>query len=133
MKPSRLRALLAAPAVALLASITALTAGVAPASAAANLLANPGFETGTLSGWTCSALDSVTRSPVHSGSAALAGAASSASTAQCTQPVSVQPNSSYTLSGWVEGSYVFLGDTRTRTPDTHPSPPSTTRLPHPPP
>ena len=126
MKLSRLRALLAAPAVALLVSITALSAGVAPASAAANLLANPGFETGTLSGWTCSALDSVTRSPVHSGSAALAGAASSASTAQCTQTVSVQPNSSYTLSGWVEGSYVFLGDTGTGTTDTDTWTPSAT-------
>ena len=115
MRRPRPLALLAAPAVALLASCLALAA---PASAATNLLANPGFETGTLSGWTCSALDSVVSSPVHSGSSALAGAASGSDDAQCTQQVSVQPSSSYTLSGWVRGDYVFLGDSGTGTSDT---------------
>ena len=43
----------------------------------------------------------------------LAGAASASDDAQCTQTVSVQPSSSYTLTGWVQGSYVFLGDTGT--------------------
>jgi chitinase len=89
-----------------------------PAAAATNLLANPGFETGSLSGWTCSATGSVTGSPVHSGAHALAGAASSSDDAQCAQKVTVQPNSSYTLSGWVQGSYVFLGDSGTGTSDT---------------
>jgi hypothetical protein len=55
---------------------------------------------------------------VHSGSAALAGAASAGDDAQCTQTVSVQPSSAYTLTGWVQGSYVFLGDTGTGTSDT---------------
>ncbi|MGH3121370.1 MAG: fibronectin type III domain-containing protein, partial [Streptosporangiaceae bacterium] len=98
---------------------TALTAAaVAPAYAASNLLTNPGFETGTLSGWTCPAADHVTGSPVHSGSDALAGAASASDDAQCTQTVSVQPSSAYTLTGWVQGSYVFLGDTGTGSTDT---------------
>jgi chitinase len=79
--------------------------------AAGNLLTNPGFETGTLAGWTCSSTDSVTGSPVHSGSHALAGAASSSDDAQCTQTVTVTPNKTYTLSGYVQGAYVFLGDT----------------------
>ncbi len=118
MKRTRLRALMAAPAALLLATFLAGTAAAAPAAAAANLLTNPGFETGTLSGWTCSATDHVTTSPVHSGSAALAGAASASDDAQCTQTVSVQPSSAYTLSGWVQGSYVFLGDTGTGTSDT---------------
>jgi hypothetical protein len=48
---------------------------------------------------------------VHSGSYALAGTPSSSDDAQCTQTVSVQPNTSYTLSGYVEGSYVYLGVT----------------------
>ena len=96
MRRIRPLSLLTAPAVALLACCLALTA--APASAATNLLANPGFETGTLSGWTCS-LGTVVTSPAHSGSYALAGAASSSDDAQCTQQVSVQPSSSYTLTG----------------------------------
>jgi hypothetical protein len=60
----------------------------------------------------------VTTSPVHSGSGALAGAASASDDAQCTQAVSVQPGSAYTLSGWVQGSYVFLGDNGTGSTDT---------------
>ena len=118
MKRTRLRALIAAPIALLLATFLAGTAAAAPVAVAANLLANPGFETGTLSGWTCSATDHATTSPVHSGSAALAGAASASDDAQCTQTVSVQPSSAYTLSGWVQGSYVFLGDTGTGTSDT---------------
>ncbi|MEV7176142.1 carbohydrate binding domain-containing protein [Kitasatospora sp. NPDC093679] len=84
-----------------------------PATAqAANLLTNPGFESGTLSGWSCTGgLGSVVGSPVHSGSKALAAAASASDTAQCTQTVSVQPNTTYTLSGWVRGNYVYLGVT----------------------
>lgn len=77
---------------------------------AANVLTNPGFESGALSPWSCSGnLGSVVSSPVHGGSKALAGAASSSDIAKCTQTVSVQPNTAYTLSGWVRGSYVYLG------------------------
>jgi chitinase len=79
----------------------------APAAAAAtNLVTNPGFETGTLSGWSCSSLASVVSTPVHSGAHALSGAASSSDDAQCSQVVPVQPSSSYTLTAWVEGAYV---------------------------
>lgn len=124
MKRIRLLSL-AAPA-ALLACGLSLTAGAGPAGAATNLLTNPGFETGSLSGWTCSSLDSVTTSPVHSGSHALKGAASNSDDAQCSQVVSVQPSSSYTLSGWVEGNYVYIGDTGTGTSDTSNWTPSAT-------
>lgn len=81
-----------------------------PAAAQTNLLANPGFETGTTAGWTCSTLDTVVTSPVHSGSYALEGAASSSDDAQCSQTVAVTPSTSYSLSGYVEGDYVFLGE-----------------------
>jgi hypothetical protein len=119
MKRPRPFALLAAPAAALLACGLALTTGAGPAAAATNLLANPGFEAGSLAGWTCSSTDSLTRSPVHSGSGALAGAATGSDDAQCSQTVAVQPSSAYTLTGWVQGNYVFVGDSGTGTSDTN--------------
>lgn len=124
--PRSLTHLIAGSASVLLAGAFALTAGVGPAFAATNLLTNPGFETGSLSSWNCSSIDSVTTSPVHSGSFALQGAANNSDNAQCTQTVSVQPNSSYTLTGWVEGNYVFIGDTGTGTTDTNMWTPSAT-------
>jgi hypothetical protein len=79
---------------------------------------NGGFESGSLSPWTCSSADSVTTSPVHSGSYALQGAANDSDNAECSQTISVSPNTTYTLSAWVDGSYVYLGDTGTGTNDT---------------
>jgi len=86
---------------------------VAPAPAVgANLVANPGFETGALSPWSCSGgLGSVVTSPVRTGTRALAGAASSSDNARCTQNVAVQPNTAYALTAWVRGNYVYLGIT----------------------
>ncbi|MFE7275529.1 carbohydrate binding domain-containing protein [Streptomyces sp. NPDC057623] len=99
--------------LALLGSIAlAVTGAVAlPGTAhAANLLSNSGFESGGLSPWSCGGnLGSVVSSPVHAGSKALAGAASSSDIARCAQTVPVQPNTTYTLGGWVRGSYVYLG------------------------
>ncbi|MCU1680782.1 MAG: chitinase [Amycolatopsis sp.] len=85
------------------------------ASAAANLAANPGFEAGT-TGWSCAAGTTVT-TPVHSGTHALSATPSASATGQCSQSVSVQPNSSYTLSAWVQGSYVYLGASGTSAGD----------------
>ena len=108
----RRRAIVATVATgALVLGVGGLLAATANA-ASSNLLTNPGFETGTLSGWTCDAgTASVVKSPVHSGTYALAGAASNSDDAQCTQTVSVLPNTAYTLSGYIEGSYVYLGIT----------------------
>jgi chitinase len=103
-----------AAATALVAGTVALAAGLTGASAAStNLLTNGDFETGNLTGWSCSTLDSVVTSPVHGGSHALQGAANSSDDAQCTQTVAVQPNTSYTLSAYVQGSYVYIGATGT--------------------
>jgi chitinase len=86
-------------------------------AASPNLVNNPGFETGNLNNWTCSAVDSVVSSPAHSGSFALAAAANSSDSAQCTQAISIQANTTYTLSAWVQGNYAFLGVTGTGTND----------------
>jgi chitinase len=80
---------------------------------------NGDFETGSLSPWTCTGgTGSVVSSPVHGGSHALAGAASSSDDAQCSQTITVQPGHTYTLSGYVDGSYVYLGVTGSGTTDT---------------
>jgi hypothetical protein len=119
VRRSRLAAMAAAVVTAIGVTATGVS-GLATAGAAAqaNLLANPGLETGNLSGWSCSPLGRVVTSPVHSGSYALAGAVSGADDAQCTQSVSVQPSTAYTLAGWVQGNYVYLGDSGTGTSDT---------------
>jgi chitinase len=88
----------------------------ASASAATNLINNPGFESGT-SGWTCSVNNSVVTSPAHGGTSALSGTAAGQDFAQCTQVVAVQPNSAYTLTGFVNGGFAFIGDTGTGTTD----------------
>jgi chitinase len=94
-------------AVALLAGgVTAAT----PATAA-ELLVNGGLESGSLSPWTCSGnLGSVVTTPVHSGTRALQGAASSSDNARCSQTVNgLVTGTSYTLSGWFRGNYTYLG------------------------
>ncbi|MBV1855446.1 carbohydrate binding domain-containing protein [Catellatospora sp. NEAU-YM18] len=87
---------------------------ISTAASAANLVSNPGLETGALSPWTCAAgLGSVVTTPVHGGTKALAGAANASNHAQCSQTVTVLPNTAYVLSAWVRGSggYVYLGYT----------------------
>lgn len=108
----RLNRLLTGAAVALLACAGAVLVAPGSATAATNLVVNGGFE-GTTSGWTCPASATIVSSPVHSGTGALSATPTSNDNAQCTQTISVQPNSSYTLSAWVEGSYVYLGATGT--------------------
>ncbi|ELP68946.1 carbohydrate binding domain-containing protein [Streptomyces turgidiscabies] len=99
--------------LALLGSATLALAGAValPGTAqAANVLTNPGFESGSLSPWSCTGnLGQITSSPVHGGTKSLSGAASSSDNAKCAQTVTVRPNTAYTLSGWVRGSYVYLG------------------------
>ncbi|MEU2588440.1 glycoside hydrolase family 18 protein [Streptomyces avermitilis] len=99
------------------ASVLSLT-GAGPASAAdVNNAKNGGYESG-LGNWTCSASSGTTvSSPVHGGSAALKATPAGQDNAKCTQTVAVKPNSTYTLSAWVQGGYAYLGATGTGTAD----------------
>lgn len=105
-------ALLAAAAVTL-SGVTALSS--AARAADADLARNGGFESG-LDGWTCSSGTTVD-SPVRSGVRALRATPAGSDNARCAQTVTVRPDSSYTLSGHVRGSYVYLGASGTGTTD----------------
>ncbi|MGV9938106.1 chitinase [Streptomyces sp. NPDC003401] len=100
------------------AALALTLAGTGQASAAdVDNARNAGFESG-LGGWTCSAGSGTTvTSPVHSGTAALKATPAGQDNARCTQTVAVRPNSTYTLSAWVQGGYAYLGATGTGTTD----------------
>ncbi len=103
---NRLRAALAGATTVLLAT---LAVAAAPATAA-ELLSNGGFESGSLSPWSCSgSTGSVVSTPVRTGTTALRGAATTADNAQCVQTVATVAGTQYTLSGFVRGSYVYIG------------------------
>ncbi|WP_181794961.1 chitinase [Streptomyces sp. WELS2] len=93
--------------------ITALSS--AARAADADVAVNGGFESG-LTGWTCTAGTTV-NSPVHSGTSALQATPAGGDDAQCAQTVTVRPDAQYTLSGYVRGSYVYLGASGTGTTD----------------
>ncbi|GLW69326.1 hypothetical protein Kpho02_16250 [Kitasatospora phosalacinea] len=96
----------AAGALALGSAVLALLP--AQAGAATELLVNGGFESASLSPWTCTGTAATTTSAPHSGTAALTASPGSADLAPCTQGVTVQPNTGYTLTAWVKGPYVTL-------------------------
>ncbi|WP_069768069.1 chitinase [Streptomyces sp. LUP30] len=103
-----------AVAAALVLSLT----GAAQASAVdLNNARNAGFEAG-LTDWTCTAASGATvPSPVHGGVSALRATPAGQDNARCSQTVAVKPNSTYTLSAWVQGGYTYLGVTGTGTTD----------------
>ncbi|MEE1767683.1 glycoside hydrolase family 18 protein [Streptomyces sp. JV185] len=115
--PARSTGVVAALSAALLAAggLTAL----APSAAAADtdLARNGGFESG-LDGWSCTGgSGAAVGTPAHSGTSALKATPAGADNAKCSQVVTVQPDSVYTLSAWVQGSYVYLGAEGTGTTD----------------
>ncbi|WP_079073877.1 glycoside hydrolase family 18 protein [Streptomyces sp. Root1310] len=119
MSPLKRTTRLGSGAAGVLAAALALSmTGAAQASAAdLNNARNAGFESG-LTNWTCSAGSGTTvSSPVHAGAAALKATPAGQDNARCTQTVAVKPNSTYTLSAWVQGGYTYLGVTGTGTTD----------------
>ncbi|MFF3019250.1 chitinase [Streptomyces sp. NPDC057939] len=96
--------------------LTALAPGVAQA-ADVNVVRNGGFESG-LANCSCSGGSGASvSSPVFAGAGALRAAPAGQDNARCSQTVTVKPNSTYTLSTQVQGSYVYLGATGTGTQD----------------
>ncbi|MBK3575224.1 carbohydrate binding domain-containing protein [Streptomyces sp. MBT65] len=110
-----------------MAALALSFAGTGQASAAdINNARNAGFESG-LTNWTCTAGSGTTvSSPVHGGASALKGTPAGQDNAQCVQSVAVKPNSTYTLSAWVQGGYSYLGVTGTGTTDVSTWTPDTT-------
>ncbi|MER7193373.1 chitinase [Streptomyces flaveolus] len=116
----RSRPLARRPLVTLLTATALAVSGMTALSSAAraadaDLARNGGFESG-LDGWTCTAGTTVT-SPVHGGTSALKATPAGADNARCAQTVTVKPDSAYTLSGYVRGTYVYLGASGTGTTD----------------
>ncbi|WP_327184857.1 chitinase [Streptomyces sp. NBC_01334] len=119
MSPLKRTTRLGSGAAGVLAAALALSmTGAAQASAAdLNNARNAGFESG-LTNWTCSAGSGTTvSSPAHAGAAALKATPAGQDNARCAQTVAVKPNSTYTLSAWVQGGYTYLGVTGTGTTD----------------
>lgn len=98
----------------------ALAGGVGSAQAAAgdiNVAKNAGFENG-LADWSCSGgTGAAVSSPVRTGTGALRATPAGLDNATCTQTVAVRPDSTYTLSAWVQGGYAYLGAKNTGTTD----------------
>ncbi|MFE7928653.1 chitinase [Streptomyces sp. NPDC057456] len=119
MSPLKRTTRLGSGAAGVLAAALALSmTGAAQASAAdLNNAKNAGFESG-LTNWTCSAGSGTTvSSPAHAGASALKATPAGQDNARCAQTVAVKPNSTYTLSAWVQGGYTYLGVTGTGTTD----------------
>ncbi|MDT0455461.1 glycoside hydrolase family 18 protein [Streptomyces sp. DSM 41527] len=125
-RPTRHRRLLAAALTALAAAAATLSGSTPAAAADVNVAKNSGYESG-LSNWTCSAgSGSTVDSPVHSGTGALKASPTTADNATCSQTVAVKPGSTYRLSAYVQGSYVYLGASGTGTTDVSTWTPSAT-------
>jgi chitinase len=111
MKPrTRPRSTVAIILITLFLAVAAIVLVPSAGSAATNLVTNGTFETGSLSGWSCSAgTGAAVSGSAHTGTWALQGSPTSGDNARCSQSVSVRPSSTYTLSAWVKGSNVYLG------------------------
>ncbi|MEU8920260.1 glycosyl hydrolase family 18 protein [Kitasatospora sp. NPDC048545] len=72
-------------------------------------LVNGDLETGSLAPWTCQSGGAVVSTPAHSGTHALQAAATASQTGECSQTVTLKPDTGYTLSGWVQGNYAYVG------------------------
>ncbi|MFH8438640.1 chitinase [Streptomyces sp. NPDC018007] len=113
----RFSRLLAACSAGLIAAGALVATAPAAGAADTDLARNGGFETG-LDGWACSSSSgAAVTAPKRSGASALKAVPAGSDHAKCSQSVTVKPNSTYTLSAWVQGGYVYLGASGTGTTD----------------
>ncbi|QHY98488.1 Exochitinase 1 precursor [Streptomyces sp. S4.7] len=130
-RPSRYLRFVAALAAAVLTAGGLVVSAETARAADVDVATNGGFESG-LTGWSCTGGSGVIVStPVHGGTSALKATPAGSDNAKCTQTVTVRPDSAYTLSAWVQGSYVYLGAAGTGTTDVStwtPSAPSWQKL-----
>ncbi|MFH9606564.1 chitinase [Streptomyces sp. NPDC017448] len=106
-------------ALAVVAAAALTVTGLAGTAQAAdvNNAKNAGFESG-LANWSCTGGTGATVStPVRSGTSALKATPAGHDNAKCSQSVKVKPDSTYTLSSWVQGGYAYLGASGTGTTD----------------
>jgi len=108
-----MRAALAVGATAAMVTAGLLIGARSPAGAV-ELVANPGFESGT-AGWTCTA-ETGTGTPAHTGASVLVGTPAT-TTGECAQTIPVTAGAAYTLTAWVRGAFVFLGASGTAAGD----------------
>ncbi|MFI8263018.1 glycosyl hydrolase family 18 protein [Streptomyces sp. NPDC085665] len=87
----------------------AFTLTVSGPGGGSGALVNGGFESGALAPWTCESGGAVVGTPAHGGSYALKSAPTSSGTGECAQTLTLAPNTKYTLAGWVQGGYAYLG------------------------
>ncbi|MFJ6488116.1 chitinase [Streptomyces californicus] len=113
----RLSRLLAACSAGLIAAGALVATAPAAGAADTDLARNGGFEAG-LDGWSCAnGSGAAVATPKRTGTSALRATPAGSDHAKCAQSVTVKPNSTYTLSAWVQGSYVYLGASGTGTTD----------------
>ncbi|MDF3291771.1 carbohydrate binding domain-containing protein [Streptomyces silvisoli] len=91
-------------------------------------IVNGGFESGGTSPWTCQSGSTVVSAPVHSGSHALQVTPTASQTGECDQSLTLAPNTAYTLTGWVQGDYAYIGVSGGATADTWTSASGWTKL-----
>jgi chitinase len=82
-------------------------------------LVNGDFSTGSLSPWVCdSGTAQIATSPTYDSSYALEATPTSSDDAQCEQTITVAADTTYTLSGYLDGNYVYLGVSGAASTDT---------------
>jgi hypothetical protein len=84
----------------------------------AGAISNAGFESGSLSPWVGQPGDAVVSTPAHTGTHALEVAATASQTGEVDQTITLAPNSSHTLTAWVQGNFAFIGVTGGATAST---------------
>jgi hypothetical protein len=88
---------------------TTFTLTVSGPGGSSGALVNGGFESGSPAPRACESGSVVVAAPVHGGTHAVKTTPTSTQTGECAQTLTLVPNTHYSLSGWVQGSFAYLG------------------------